>query len=795
MANLTISTLDVLGATVPGVRVIAEPTDENGDRMAVYQDGHPVVATARGKTDTDGTITLDLIPQADLDPTPSYYTVWIGDRSWLIVKGAGEETLLEALIAEPTPAGSALTLSKLQDVDTDGAAAGKALVYDADGETIVPGDVATPTDVTAAVDAEAEARQLADQALDAAKVDADGGVLVSDLDADGNKVTGLADGAAATDAVSVVQVGAKVSPISPHHGLVMSGWTAAIAEYASDRPLRVMVISDSMGELGIFGQAFETIHLSLVGAGRNRLVWWGPSWAFAGLTHTTVEGTASDIGIDQRGRVLTSGDQIVTAARAGTVCAVRYTSRPGGGTFTIAIDGGSPVSIDTSDDENGDPVAATTPGQVMRVTDLDYEDHTITIECTSGEVWIEATAVGVPEGLQVVGIGRSGESTQGHIDAGQAVATLEADVARGEAPDLIILASDTGDLVTAATVTGPLTTLLGQLREHAPDASYLLWIPPDHQGASDWPAVVAAMRGWAIENDVAFVDTYHGLGGADGGGDWSNDSDPKDYSDDGVHPAGAKAIYAVSDLLLGALWSASRLQAVAKVWSEIDALDSAKVNAALFGANTILKADADNTPKALTVGEDTLVGRVSGGDIDALTVAEARSLLVVGNQVSGKVLISAGSSAKTAVFSTPFSFADLTDGDQFEAEFIVGVVNASGGAETVKVWATLEHDTDSDQELVTTGASDLSVSIANNVLRKLIHVRVRGVYTVEGAVWSTQTTATIDNGDTIATNVDSLRIGSLNSGYTLQFYTQLSASSAAFVANGRAWARRIPVLS
>src|SRR5690606_14076269 len=111
VANLTISTLDVLGAAVAGVNVIAEPTDENGKRMAVYQDGHPVVATARGKTDTDGTITLDLIPQADLAPTPSYYTVWIGDRAWLIQKSAGDETLLAALIEEPTPAGSALTLS------------------------------------------------------------------------------------------------------------------------------------------------------------------------------------------------------------------------------------------------------------------------------------------------------------------------------------------------------------------------------------------------------------------------------------------------------------------------------------------------------------------------------------------------------------------------------------------------------------------------------------------------------------------------------------------------------------
>jgi len=47
----------------------------------------------------------------------------------------------------------------------------------------------------------------------------------------------------------------------------------------------------------------------------------------------------------------------------------------------------------------------------------------------------------------------------------------------------------------------------------------------------------------------------------------------------------------------------------------------------LFDANTILAANTDNTPLALTVPEQTLVGRITAGTIDALTPAEVRTLL------------------------------------------------------------------------------------------------------------------------------------------------------------------------
>lgn len=53
------------------------------------------------------------------------------------------------------------------------------------------------------------------------------------------------------------------------------------------------------------------------------------------------------------------------------------------------------------------------------------------------------------------------------------------------------------------------------------------------------------------------------------------------------------------------------------------------VLASLFNANTILKADTDDTPVALTVAEQTLLGRITAGNIAALTVAQVRTLLTL----------------------------------------------------------------------------------------------------------------------------------------------------------------------
>lgn len=49
----------------------------------------------------------------------------------------------------------------------------------------------------------------------------------------------------------------------------------------------------------------------------------------------------------------------------------------------------------------------------------------------------------------------------------------------------------------------------------------------------------------------------------------------------------------------------------------------------LFDANTILAADTDDTPAALTIAEDRVVGRIAGGNITGLTAAQILTLIGV----------------------------------------------------------------------------------------------------------------------------------------------------------------------
>ncbi len=54
---------------------------------------------------------------------------------------------------------------------------------------------------------------------------------------------------------------------------------------------------------------------------------------------------------------------------------------------------------------------------------------------------------------------------------------------------------------------------------------------------------------------------------------------------------------------------------------------TAAVVEAEFGANTMLYATTDDAPVALTVAEQRVVGRITGGDIAALTSAQVRTML------------------------------------------------------------------------------------------------------------------------------------------------------------------------
>ena len=56
---------------------------------------------------------------------------------------------------------------------------------------------------------------------------------------------------------------------------------------------------------------------------------------------------------------------------------------------------------------------------------------------------------------------------------------------------------------------------------------------------------------------------------------------------------------------------------------------AASVLKGTYSANTILKADSDDTPIALTVNEQTIIGRITSGSITGLTATQVRTLLNV----------------------------------------------------------------------------------------------------------------------------------------------------------------------
>lgn len=83
------------------------------------------------------------------------------------------------------------------------------------------------------------------------------------------------------------------------------------------------------------------------------------------------------------------------------------------------------------------------------------------------------------------------------------------------------------------------------------------------------------------------------------------------------------------------VYSSAEKAKLATIEASADATDAANVDAAGavmeadYNANTILAATLDNTPAAITIGEQTLVGRKTGGNITALSSTEVRTILNV----------------------------------------------------------------------------------------------------------------------------------------------------------------------
>lgn len=100
MATLTINTIDVLGQAV-SLPVSITLCDVNKSTVSGYSSGGVSVTSYSGVTDALGFLSVNLIPNASIQPVNSLYLVDIGGREFLIIKSASTQTLYQALAATP----------------------------------------------------------------------------------------------------------------------------------------------------------------------------------------------------------------------------------------------------------------------------------------------------------------------------------------------------------------------------------------------------------------------------------------------------------------------------------------------------------------------------------------------------------------------------------------------------------------------------------------------------------------------------------------------------------------------
>jgi len=97
-ANLTITALDVSQNTV-AADILVTLTDSAGTPVIGHYNG-AIVEQVRGAQASNGTYTIALIPNADITPANTYYTVTIGDYSVRIQKSSATQTLAQAEVDE-----------------------------------------------------------------------------------------------------------------------------------------------------------------------------------------------------------------------------------------------------------------------------------------------------------------------------------------------------------------------------------------------------------------------------------------------------------------------------------------------------------------------------------------------------------------------------------------------------------------------------------------------------------------------------------------------------------------------
>lgn len=102
MADLIIDAVQAVGVA-SATLVNVELTDQRGDAIVGYvsTSNQVIVLPTTVTTDINGQVTIDLIPNADIEPGNTCYTVRIAEKQFLIQKSANPQNLFDALVVDP----------------------------------------------------------------------------------------------------------------------------------------------------------------------------------------------------------------------------------------------------------------------------------------------------------------------------------------------------------------------------------------------------------------------------------------------------------------------------------------------------------------------------------------------------------------------------------------------------------------------------------------------------------------------------------------------------------------------
>ena len=177
--------------------------------------------------------------------------------------------------------------------------------------------------------------------------------------------------------------------------------------------------------------------------------------------------------------------------------------------------------------------------------------------------------------------------------------------------------------------------------------------------------------------------------------------------------------------------------------------------ASLFDANTILKADSDDTPVALTITEQTIVGRITGGVIAALSAMQVRTLINVEDAAVALATVKADADISDAISKkhTRQHPVDATDDHTIGSLTNTYLVKSDGSKlvpatntdAQISAAVSASHAQNTDTTISITASSELTVSAGSVTVSGSMFYRQHTIDTESDA--ATDDLDTIDGGN------------------------------------------------